>query len=417
MHGLSFYDLSYKAGGSVFGGQERSREKARRTNMKSRKYIVFSLLVALSMLVMPGLTATAQYLPQWTQANPVPPNELMANVTSLAVFNGNLFAGTTSWLSAVPIDSAVYRSKDGKNWSKVSPYGFGNPLINNIIYAMVVFQDKLYVGTGGGDAGDLAQLWRTSNGVTWERVDTTSFGNPTNAVVNRLIVYKGKLFAAVFNTEMGIQLYRSASGNAGSWVKATTVFDDPMYSYQILSSAISFNDTLYVAVEGGGGVGVWRSKTGSTWEKVTPDGLEVIGEFGAGGFSIYKDQLFWGIENDAIGGQILRSQDGKHWSKVMEGGFGDINNVKISNFMPIGGDLYAFTSNWVSGTEVWRSSDLKNWTQANQDGFDMTCQLGDQMDCNWSTPNDFATVIFNGGLYAGNWNWNGGEIWKMDLPQ
>jgi hypothetical protein len=394
--------------------------------MKSKKYAMFSLIVVLCLLVMPRLTATAHDQPQWKQANAVPPNELMANASALVEFKGDLYAGTTGSASFLAIPSAIYRSKDGKTWKKVSPDGFGDPANNNVIVTMVVFREKLYVGTGSWDTNTAkAQLWRTSNGTDWEPVTKDGFDGDSNSfMVFHLDVFQNMLYSAVVNWGKGVQLYRSTTGNPGSWVKATTIFDDPQYATQGVYGVITFNDRLYMALgwwDAGmnvAKVGVFRSQDGATWEPVTTDGFGDTTNNNSGAFAIYKGQLYWGSNNDAAGGQIWRSQDGKHWTNLMKGGFGDINNSKISNFMPYMGDLYAFTSNGITGAEVWRTADLKNWEQVNQDGFDATCQNAVPWtvtwDCDWSTPDDRATLIFKGSLYVGSFNPLGGEIWKLD---
>ena len=140
--------------------------------MKSKKYVIFSLVVVLCLLVLPGLTASAHNLPQWKQANPVPPNEPISNISALAVFNGYLYTGTTYWSSLVSNVTAIYRSKDGRTWQKVSLDGFGTGN-NNVIDNLEVFRDQLYVATGGWNPGDVAQLWRSSNGTDWKPVETT----------------------------------------------------------------------------------------------------------------------------------------------------------------------------------------------------------------------------------------------------
>ncbi len=387
--------------------------------MKRKLYVVFSVVMVLCMLALPGLTASACDLPQWTKVNAVPPNETMANVTGLASFNGNLYAGTTRWadVDVVNINSAVYQSKDGKNWKKVSPDGFGDPIHNTTIYGMVVFRDKLYVGTGDYFGGEdpshgTSQLWRTSNGVNWEAVDTSGFGDPNNFFFSNLTVYRGMLYGAVVNAGMGVQLYHSATGNPGSWKKVTTVFDDPKYVNQHPTGFITFNEMLYLAVENAG-VGLWRSKDGMTWTPVTTDGFGDAGNSGTGGFAIYKDQLYWGTGNGA-GGQIWRTWDGKNWSKVMDSGFGDANNFKIESLMPYAGDLYAITSNFMTGVEAWRTNNGKKWEQVNQDGFRPGCTIGDGEDCNWGIHNGTSTLVFNNSLFAGTWNSYGGEIWKLE---
>jgi hypothetical protein len=159
--------------------------------MRSKVTFVFSLVVVFCLLAMPGLTAAAHNLPQWTQANPVPPNELMANINAMTEFKGELYAGTMSAISAVPVNSAVYRSKDGMNWKKVSQDGFGDPLHNTTIGAMIAFKDKLYVGTGDWFRNGVAQLWRTRDGATWEPIDTAGFGDSNNFVLSGLTTYRG----------------------------------------------------------------------------------------------------------------------------------------------------------------------------------------------------------------------------------
>jgi hypothetical protein len=45
-----------------------SREERK---LKNKRSILFSLVIILCMLALPGLSATAHDLPQWTQGNPV----------------------------------------------------------------------------------------------------------------------------------------------------------------------------------------------------------------------------------------------------------------------------------------------------------------------------------------------------------
>lgn len=101
-------------------------------------------------------------------------------------------------------------------WKKVSLDGFGDPVHNTTIYAMVVFREKLYGGTGDLGGNGTSQLWRTSNGVKWEAVDTGGFSDPSNYIFANLTVYRGMLYGVVKNAGVGVQLYRSATGNPGS---------------------------------------------------------------------------------------------------------------------------------------------------------------------------------------------------------
>jgi hypothetical protein len=378
--------------------------------MRSKVTFVFSLVVVFCLLAMPGLTAAAHNLPQWTQANPVPPNELMANINAMTEFKGELYAGTMSVISAVPVNSAVYRSKDGMNWKKVSQDGFGDPLHNTTIGAMIAFKDKLYVGTGDWFRNGVAQLWRTRDGATWEPIDTAGFGDSNNFVLSGLTTYRGMLYAASWNSEKGVQIVRSATGNPGSWAKATGIFDDAIYAAQMNTGFITYDDRLYLAVEGQG-TGVYRSKDGSKWEAVSPAGLWG----GTGGFAIYKDQLYLGV-GTSTGGGIWRTRDGKNWSRVMEGGFGDANNWKVETLVTYAGDLYAIVSNMGTGVEVWGTNGGEKWEQVNLDGFNGSCFPDGFFPgpCNWGTLFKNTPTLFKGGLYVGTWNFMGGEIWRME---
>jgi hypothetical protein len=398
--------------------------------MKRISYTVLCLAVVLSLLVLPELTATAQSI--WTQVN-APPNPPMSPVTALAQFKGSLYAATTQ-TDVTQSVIAVYRQTDDKRWQKVSPDGFGNPLNNQAVWNMVVFKDKLYVGTGWGfnwqtndSNGFVSQIWRTSNGTTWEAVDTTGFGNPNNYLADKFTIYKGNIYVGIdqqdINTtgggivpSVGVQLYRSASGNPGTWTKVTNIFDSPKYGYQDSTGFISYKGMLYWAVESP--AGLWRSENGTDWTPVTQDAFGNANPLktGAGGLVIYKGQLYWGLNTKTAQGQIWRSDDGLHWISVMQGGFGNPNNLKVEALITYEGDLFAVADNFKDGISVWKSVDGNHWQQVNQNGFNGVCTLDPNRNgnCNMTTLNGSATVIFNDHLYIGAWNPAGGQIWRMN---
>ncbi len=401
--------------------------------MSRKLYFVCSLAVALVMLALPSLTAAAHALPVWKQINAAP-SPTMANVTALQEFKGRLFAATTMNNPSLPA-TAVYEWVDGKVWKQVSPDGFGNPINNQAVWGMVVFHDYLYAGTGWGydwannsGAGIVSQIWRTKNGTKWEPVDTNGFGDPGNNLVDKLTIFQGKIYAATFQYDYtapdgtivkpkGVQIYRSSSGDPGTWQKVTTVFDDPQYAYQDPAGFMEFHGMLYLAVESP--AELWRSADGKHWEPVTKDGFGSAAPdqtTAAGGLGIYKGQLYWGT-SDGLSGQIWRSDDGKNWKNVMKGGFGDANNWKVESLTVYAGDFYAATTNWTTGVEVWKSSDGKHWDPVNQPNFSGTCALDQSTwtgNCNWGTLNDSGTLVFKDHLIVGAWNQAGGQIWRME---
>jgi hypothetical protein len=391
---------------------------------------VLCLAVVFSLLVLPELTAAAQSI--WTQVN-AEPNRPMSPVTALAEFKGSLYAATTQTDVTLPL-SSVYRQTGDSHWVKVSPDAFGNPLNNQAIWNMVVFKGKLYVGTGWGfnwqtndSSAYVSQIWRTSNGTTWEAVDTTGFGNPNNYLADKFTVYQGNIYAAIdqqdVNTagggivpSLGVQLYRSASGNPGTWTKVTTIFDNPKYGYQDSTGFISYKGMLYWALEGP--AELWRSTNGTDWTPVTQDafGNPIPQRTGSGGLAIYKGQLYWGLNTKTNKGEIWRSDDGLHWTNVMQGGFGNPNNLKVEALIPYEDNLYAVVDNFKDGISVWKSADSTHWQQVSPYGFNGVCTLDPNRNgnCNMVTLNGSATVIFEDRLYVGVWNPVGGQIWRMN---
>ena len=79
------------------------------------------------------------------------------------------------------------------------------------------FAGKLYAGTWNSVTG--AEIWRTANGTSWERVLQGGFGKSDNGRIAALVAFRGELFALVGNFETGAEVWRSASGDANSWNK------------------------------------------------------------------------------------------------------------------------------------------------------------------------------------------------------
>ena len=94
-------------------------------------------------------------------------------------------------------------------------YGPGWNSNNSASLSMVVFQNQLYVGTSDFE-GLTAEIWRTSDGTTWECVVPNGFGRP-NVYVWRLIEYQGKLIAGTMDPFLGCELWASDTGNLGSF--------------------------------------------------------------------------------------------------------------------------------------------------------------------------------------------------------
>jgi len=167
-------------------------------------------------------------------------------VGDMIEFNGNLYVGT--WNSPSN-GSEIYRY-DGVDWEQVigpdavSTYGSGNSGgFNNPhnmgISCFKIFKNSsgvthLYAGTINLDwtaMNGCCQLWRTTDGETWEQVVNRGFRdngagwNVKNVYLWSLEEFDGKLYAGTFNIpvglEQGCQLWRSGTGNVGEWEKVS----------------------------------------------------------------------------------------------------------------------------------------------------------------------------------------------------
>ena len=78
----------------------------------------------------------------------------------------------------------VWRTPDGTNWTRVVENGFANDVYNYMAPSLAVFNGNLYAGTGHGDwyndshpDGLLGgEVWRSGDGTTWTRVTRRASG-------------------------------------------------------------------------------------------------------------------------------------------------------------------------------------------------------------------------------------------------
>ncbi len=346
--------------------------------------------------------------PGWQQLNPDGFGDGTTGITALEVFQGHLYAGASNW----SIGGQVWRLNDYGTWQPVSLPGFGletlNPA-NPAIIDMAVFNGQLYACTGWDSAS--GQIWRSADGKTWKLAKTFDYDEDVPewniTAVTNLAVFKGMLYAGTGSAAANAQVWRSISGNPGSWKQVAPASDAPYFPGNVTGFAV-FNGALYAAVESSYGAPpqVWRSLDGSHWTTVIGDGFGISGNVSLGGFAEFNNRLYLGARNDSpeYASQIWRTSDGIHWQMAVGGGFGDPNNIKVESLRVFGENLYAATNN-PYGMQVWRSGNGVNWQQVVPDGF------GDSY--NTSTLWDSATIVFQGKYLIGTWNDNGGQLWMF----
>jgi uncharacterized repeat protein (TIGR01451 family) len=131
-------------------------------------------------------------------------------------------------------------------WGRVvgreDPYGYPPGWgydANSAALTVCEFHDDLYVGTLG-ISGLKAQLWRTSDGTTWECVEPAGFGRP-NIYIWRLTEYQGKIIVGTMDAFFGCELWASETGNSGSFEQIN--LNGMGLSYTLPANFGSFFDT------------------------------------------------------------------------------------------------------------------------------------------------------------------------------
>jgi len=340
--------------------------------------------------------------PGWNQINDSGfGNPITIGVTALEVFQDQLYAGAANW----EMGGQVWRLGSVGLWEPVSETGFADGANNPAILDLAIFQGQLYAGTGLNNAAP-GQVWRSTDGIDWQPVTVDGFGDSENIAVTNFVAYKGMLYAGTGSVDGSAQIWRSPTGNSGSWTQVAP--DESGLAGNVTGFAV-FKNALYVAIEPADSSGlpiqVWRSTNGSDWVIVTDNGFEDESNISTGGFAQFGGYLYLGTRNEVTGAQLWRTNDGVHWALVVDNGFGDLNNIKIESLFVYNDLLYAVTYNW-TGLQVWRSVDGLNWEWVADNGF------GD--GSNFSTLWNSATTVYQGQIVIGTWNGNeGGEIWQF----
>jgi hypothetical protein len=328
------------------------------------------------------------------------------SIEALEVFDDYLYAEATNYTKG----ASIWRTVDGASWTQVTSPGFDDVYgaSNPIVFDMVTFKDQIYAGTGNWERMPSAgQIWRSANGTDWSQVASNGLGNPNNAGFTTFTSFNGVLYAAVLNHIDGAELWRSSTGDDGSWERVAAQGFDSGSAYFIITSLTTFNGQLYASVEAtqGNGAQVWRSSDGTNWTLASGNGFGDPDNYQTGSSVVYRGQLYVTTRNYGTPAQLWRSSNGTTWVQVVDDGFGDTNNLKIESLTTYADAIYAAANNPITGVELWRSTDGVNWTQINADGFGDSNILSGL----WSN----GTVVFQGDYLIGSSGPVGGVIWQL----
>jgi hypothetical protein len=336
-------------------------------------------------------------LVEWTQVNADGFGDASNQLATLAVYNGQLYAGT--WTN----DTAeVWRTSDGSNWSQFSP-SWSVSTVD--VYDIEPFNQKLYFGTSNDNG---AEIWRT-DGITWELVVTDGFTSTNNIGINALLVYSDSIYAATNNQITGLELWRSPSGDSSTWAPVFNAGVDAPANNAFTTLDI-YNDDLYLGISRNSLAELWRTDDGLSWAPVFTNGLGNTNNTMVSSMEVFNGDFYIGLRNVTDGGQVWRSSDGTNWANVLAGGSGDIANSRPYGLKTFGNQLYLVFANTNSGSEVWRTTNGNQWNQVVSGGW------GDSNNY-WADYLDKGAEVFRETLYisAGN-EVTGVEIWQLLYP-
>jgi streptogramin lyase len=307
-------------------------------------------------------------------------------IMALTEFQNNLYAGTANWECDDPTCTTfhsnggqIWRSS-GTTWNRVTlPPSFG--AWNQAVVAFGVLTDTLYAGTST-DAAHGAEIWRTTDGVTWEQSANNGLsGDIYNAQILTLTAYNGSLYAGTRhfdgyadshpNGPLGGEVWRLTDNGSWTLVNAPGFGDVNIHRVEKL---IVFNGALYALAsrwpgQTGGGQ-VWRCtaatcESQADWQLVADNGFGVEGNQYLYTGVVFRNRLYAAAHNNTTGVQLWSSANGTDWTKALaDDGFGtgssiliDVNALIVHN-----GRLTAGVYDAESGGKVWQLLNFDYWS-------------------------------------------------------
>jgi len=285
----------------------------------------------------------------------------------------------------------------------------------------------------------------------WVKVASKGFGDPSNDYAWSMATFQGKLYVGTLNILKGAEIWRSSSGEPGTWERVYNALPGPIRSNEGIRYLYADNDQfLYACASNLSGAEILRTKNGEDWTVVGKRGLGNIKNTSIRCLIRFGNYLYAGVGNN--GAQLCRSKNGLDWevvktkpgfdsTKVFDPNTGvwTINNTLIGEMVIFKDKLYAIT--WTKDLkptviintmkkepskdlklpqspgafEVWRSGDGVNWEKVvgkddpygNGMGFCLRDPAGLENDI------VTASVVFRDQLYIGTQNSDGNtSIWR-----
>jgi outer membrane protein assembly factor BamB len=282
----------------------------------------------------------------------------------------------------------IWRSRDGIKWEQVGTPGLGNT--HNSSFNFVTFHNKLYaLANNLNDHG--IEIWVTEDGQHFTQIEKGGFGDPHNDWAAGF-VFNDRLIIEVSVAASGAQIWVSDDGLAFRQVVSGGLGDEG--NTGVLKPVITqtvMDGKLYVGTSNPNTGGeIWRTADGLQWERVADKGLERSSNTSLTPFLVFKGQLYAiGVSAGGLdklnGLEVYRSASGTNWQKVVTDGFGQGKERNITGSLVEFQDRLYLATNPMDprilvpghpmerlpprGFQLWVSDDGAKWTQVGKDGF------------------------------------------------
>jgi hypothetical protein len=384
-----------------------------------KSILVVTMILLLSLLV----TTTAwagkcPQLPEWKQVfDPVPIYGEGFFVPFAVEFKNHMYI---NGFYAENIDQdKVWGTKDGKNWTIAWEASSIQEGFEGIVSPMFVFKNQLYLVVVDWDEVEPARLVRTRDGKHWEEVAREEWAETYYTGFNGFASFQGMFY--IVNTKWFVdevtppvvRLWRSPSGDAGTWEEVAQFPDWNIYWLGEWLPFETFKDALYImsdVVVRDGALApaeILRSFDGVNWEPVVTDGFGDPTNIRGGSFGQKSGYLYASMASEEAtnAGDIYRTRDGVNWEPVTTNGLGDPEVLHFSSFVTYRDQLLAYGAS-ETGCRVYASRDGHHWQLINDPGWGDSANIG--------VFRQYGRVIFKGNLYSGVMG--PGGVYKLAKP-
>jgi hypothetical protein len=262
-------------------------------------------------------------------------------------------------------------SGDAGTWIPVNRPGFGQHTNENfkdmIEFAGLLCGGSINLGGDGITPG--AQVWCT-DGVTqdpvqagellWTQRNRNGFGHVENVNIWTSGVFAGGLYFGVEARQSDGSIWRTRNiDDPDAWEQVFAPADFwPGIRVERVDVLQAFDGSLYVGMKvPGQGAYVYRSTTGDpgSWQPVGNEGFgSATGDrFISDASTVLGAALYVAVLDEVKGVSVWRTSDGASWTRASPYGFGEPPNF-WAELIAYHGSIYGWTSNYSTGPQVWR---------------------------------------------------------------